>query len=577
MELRDYQKTAIDEVRVAFLQHRRVLLVAPTGAGKTVMFSYIAKSAIDKRRKICILAHREELIEQISQTLTKFDVDHGFIAARRPIDLTKQVQVAGVHTLKNRAARINWKPHLIICDEAHHATAGSWAKILQSYPNAHVLGVTATPERLDGTGLGNVFGAMVRGPEVSDLIANGFLSPVRYYCPKTVNTDGMKMRMGDYKHSDVDERVNNSRVTGEAVDWYRKLCDGAPAVAFCASIKHSEHVADTFRAAGYRWTSLDSTMTSEDRRAAVLGLGNGSLHGISSCDIISEGFDLPIVTAAILLRPTASLGLYLQQIGRVLRVAPGKSHAIIVDHVGNCGSTRGQQWIEKHGFAEDVREWTLEGRAKRSGAAPVRLCGSCYAVVPIGADVCPECGEVKPPVEEKPIEAEAGELEEVVAEKIRKKKAKQEQAQAKTLEDLIALGKSRKYRNPAMWAKYILEARGWHQVKLKKKLTDEEEKHLHLAISKSSRFKITQEEWSKRVRMKYAKLTQEQKTEKAKKGWLALTPEKRKEKTAKAYSKATVEQKEKWHKGKYARLTPEQKKEKARKFSEYRRAKREHD
>lgn len=469
MNLRPYQQDAIDDVKLAFMnRNRRVLLVAPTGAGKTVMFSYIAKHAALKGNRIAILAHREELIEQISQTLAKFGVDHGFIAARRPVDTSKMVQVCGVHTLKNRAARLNWTPDLIVCDEAHHATAGSWAKILQAYPNAHVLGVTATPERLDGTGLGNVFSKMVRGPEVSDLIANGFLSPVRYYCPKTVNTDGMKMRMGDYKHSDVDERVNNSRVTGEAVEWYRKLCDGAPAVAFCASIKHSEHVAETFRAAGYRWTSLDSTLTSEDRRAAVLGLGNGSLHGISSCDIISEGFDLPIVTAAILLRPTASLGLYLQQIGRVLRVASGKSHAIIVDHVGNCGSTRGQQWIEKHGFAEDVREWTLEGRAKRSGAAPVRLCGSCYAVVPIGADVCPECGEVKPPAEEKPIEAEAGELEEVVAEKIRKKKAKQEQAQAKTLEDLIALGKSRKYRNPAMWAKYILEARGWQQVKLKK-------------------------------------------------------------------------------------------------------------
>ena len=499
MKLRPYQQDAIDDVKLAFMnRNRRVLLVAPTGAGKTVMFSYIAKHAALKGKRIAILAHRAELLEQISRTLNQFNIEHGFIAARRPMDASKMVQVCGVHTLKNRVARLAWNPDIIICDEAHHATAGSWAKILQAYPNAHVLGVTATPERLDGTGLGNVFGKMVRGPEVSDLIANGFLSPVRYYCPKTVNTDGMKMRMGDYKHSDVDDRVNNIRVTGEAVEWYRKLCDGVPAVAFCASIKHSEHVAETFRAAGYRWLSLDSTLTSEDRRAAVLGLGNGSLHGISSCDIISEGFDLPIVTAAILLRPTASLGLYLQQIGRVLRVAPGKSHAIIVDHVGNCGSTRGQQWIEKHGFAEDVREWTLEGRAKRSGAAPVRLCGSCYAVVPIGADVCPECGEVKPPAEEKPLEAEAGELEEVVAEKIRKKKAKDEQAQAKTLEELILLGQSRNYRNPAMWAKYILEARGWHQVKLKKKLTDEENKLKKMARAAAYRQAFTSVQWAEK-------------------------------------------------------------------------------
>lgn len=421
MNLRPYQQTAIDDVRGAFIAgNRRVLLVAPTGAGKTVMFSYIAKHAALKGNRIAILAHREELLEQISRTLTQFSVDHGFIAARRPVDISKMVQVCGVHTLKNRVARLAWKPDLIVCDEAHHATAGSWARILEAYPDARVLGVTATPERLDGTGLGNVFNAMVRGPEISDLIERGFLSPVKYYCPCTVNTDGMKIRMGDYRHVDVDQRVNNSRVTGEAVEWYRKLCDGSPAVAFCASIAHSEYVADTFRQAGYRWASLDSTLSSDARRAAVLGLGNGSLHGISSCDIVSEGFDLPIVSAAILLRPTASLGLYLQQVGRVLRISPGKTHATIIDHVGNCGSTRGGEWVEKHGFVEDVREWNLEKRIKRAGAAPVRLCEECYAVVPIGASVCPQCGAVKPDPKVKPLpDADAGELEEVVADEKR--------------------------------------------------------------------------------------------------------------------------------------------------------------
>jgi len=509
MNLRPYQQDAIDDVKLAFMnRNRRVLLVAPTGAGKTVMFSYIAKHAALKGNRIAILAHREELLDQISRTLTQFGVDHGFIAARRPVDPTKLVQVCGVHTLKNRAARIAWKSDLIVCDEAHHATAGSWAQILNAYPDARVLGVTATPERLDGAGLGNVFNVMVRGPEIADLIAGGFLSPVKYYCPKTVNTDGMKLRMGDYRHADVDKRVNNSKVTGEAVEWYRKLCDGAPAVAFCASIAHSEHVAETFRAAGYRWTSLDSTMTSEARRVAVVGLGNGSLHGISSCDIISEGFDLPIVSTAILLRPTASLGLYLQQVGRVLRVSPGKTHATIIDHVGNCGSTRSGKWVEKHGFAEDVREWSLEGRIKRDGAAPVRLCEECYAVVPIGAALCPQCGAVKPEPEVKPMpEVDAGELEEVVAERIRKKKAKEEQAQAKTLEELIALGKSRNYRNPAMWAKCILDHR---QFKFKKKRNKQEEKSFKYLSSKICFLSITQQEYRERNKKAFLKRQQKQ-------------------------------------------------------------------
>lgn len=455
MNLRDYQAKALNNVRAAFAAgNRRVLLVAPTGAGKTVMFSYLAGAIRSRGQRVLLMAHRDELLDQIGRTLEQFGVSHSFIAARKPLNLEQLVQVAGVHTLKNRAARLAWRPDWIVCDEAHHATAGSWAKILKAYPEARVLGVTATPERLDGKGLGNVFDAMVRGPEVADLIARGFLSPVKYYCPRTVDTDGMKLRMGDYKHAEVDERVNNSRVTGEAVDWYRRLCNGAPAVAFCASIRHSEHVAETFRAAGYRWTSLDSTMTTEARRAAVLGLGNGTLHGISSCDIISEGFDLPIVSAAILLRPTASLGLYLQQVGRVLRIAPGKTHATIIDHVGNCGSTRAGEWVEKHGFAEDVREWSLEGRTKKKGAAPVRLCEQCFAVVPIGSTTCPQCGAEKPP-QEKPIPeaADAGDLEQVQREAVREKTERM-MKRAKTLEDWQKIAKLRGYNQGWAWHRY---------------------------------------------------------------------------------------------------------------------------
>lgn len=455
MQLRDYQTTALNGVRDAFRAgNTRVLLVAPTGAGKTVMFSHLARSISTFGHRVVLLAHRDELLDQISRTLTQVGVQHGFIAARRPLNLEVSVQVAGVHTLKNRCPYLAWRPDWIICDEAHHATAGSWATILKAYPQARVLGVTATPERLDGKGLGNVFQAMVRGPEVADLIQRGFLSPVRYYCPKTVDTDGMKLRMGDYRHAEVDERVNNSRVTGEAVEWYRKLCNGAPAVAFCASIKHSEHVAETFRAAGYRWESLDSTMTPEARRAAVLGLGNGSLHGISSCDIISEGFDLPIVSAAILLRPTASLGLYLQQVGRVLRIAPGKTHATIIDHVGNCGSTRGGEWVEKHGFAEDVREWSLEGRTKKKGAAPVRLCSGCFAVVPVGASKCPQCGEKKPPQERPlPEAADTGDLEQVQRDRIREK-TEAMMKRAKTLEDWQKIAKLRGYNQGWAWHRF---------------------------------------------------------------------------------------------------------------------------
>ena len=455
MDLRDYQKQAITDVRAAFFQgHQRVLLVAPTGAGKTVMFSYLSGSIAANNQRVILLAHRDELLDQISRTLTEFNVAHGFIAARRPLNLELPVQVAGVHTLKNRAHRLAWRPDWIICDEAHHATAGSWRQILEVYPSARVLGVTATPARLDGRGLGDVFQAMVRGPEVADLMERGFLSRAKYYCPKTVDTDGLRTRMGEYAAVDVNARVNNAKVTGEAVEWYRKLCAGQPAVAFCASIKHSEHVAETFRAAGFRWSSLDSKMTPEARRAAVLGLASGDLHGVSSCDIISEGFDLPKCTAAILLRPTQSLGLYLQQVGRVLRVSPGKSHAIIIDHVGNCGTTQGGEWVEKHGFADDVREWSLSGKVKKKGVAPVKLCPYCYATVSASVHFCPECGHEFDAKERTPVQDEDGVLEEVTRKPTEDVDLRVLERNAKTLGDWQTIAALRGYKPGWAWHRH---------------------------------------------------------------------------------------------------------------------------
>ena len=455
MQLRPYQDAAIAGVREAFRAgKRRVLLVAPTGAGKTVMFSYLAGSLMRNGHNVLLMAHRDELLDQISRTLQQFDVPHGFIAARRQLMLRHKVQVAGVHTLKNRCATLRWKPDWIICDEAHHATAGSWATIIKAYPESKVIGVTATPCRLDGRGLGNVFDEMVIGPQVADLIRDGYLSKIRYFCPATVDTSGLKKRMGDFKANEINEMVNLPKVTGEAVDCYRRLCDGQPAVAFCASIAHSEHVAETFRAAGYRWASLDSRMTHEARREAVLGLGNGALHGISSCDIISEGFDLPIVSAAILLRPTASLSLFLQQVGRVLRIAPGKAHATIIDHVGNVGAMRRGEWVERHGFAEDIREWSLEGRVKRATGVSVSICEECFAVMPIGARECPHCGWERP---EKPAKPEAdtvdAELKQVDVERAKAALSNSIKS-ARSLEDLQKIARKQGYAQGWAWHRW---------------------------------------------------------------------------------------------------------------------------
>ena len=395
MDLRDYQQQCIDDLRSAFAKkHRRVLLVAPTGAGKTVMFSYLTQKLTERGNRVLLLAHRDFLLDQIGGTLARFGIPHGFIAAKRKRELCHLTQVAGVHTLKNRVGKIAWQPDWIICDEAHHVVAGSWNTIMQAYPAARVLGVTATPQRLDGKGLGDVFDQMVLGPRVQDLMDQGFLSKVRYYSPKTVSTKGMHTRMGDFVQSEIEEAVNTRGVTGHAVEWYKKACDGAPAIAFCASIAHSENVAAGFREAGYRWQALHSKMSYADNQAAIQKLGNGELHGVSSCEIISEGFDVPVVTAAILLRPTKSLGLHLQQIGRVLRPAPGKERAIVIDHVGNVAECLADVWSLNHGRAEDDREWSLDGKEKgEKGEGTVKRCPECFAMIPGGCTICPECGE----------------------------------------------------------------------------------------------------------------------------------------------------------------------------------------
>lgn len=416
MELRDYQQQCIDGLRSAFAnKHRRVLLVAPTGAGKTVMFSYLTQKLTERGNRVLLLAHRDFLLDQISNTLARFAIPHGFIAAKRKRELCHLTQVAGVHTLKNRVGKIAWQPDWIICDEAHHATAGSWNTILAAYPAARVVGVTATPQRLDGRGLGDIFEHMVLGPRVQELMDAGFLSKVQYYSPATVSTEGMHTRMGDYVQKEIEQKVNTRGVTGHAVDWYQKTCNGAPAIAFCASIAHSENVAEGFRAAGYCWQSLHSKMSYADNQAAIQKLGNGELHGVSSCDIISEGFDVPVVTAAILLRPTQSLGLHLQQIGRVLRPASGKDRAIVIDHVGNVAFKRKGKWEHKHGRAEDDRVWSLDGRQKEKGEAPVRRCEACFAIIAAAANVCPECGHERENGVRRELDRIEGDLEELPA------------------------------------------------------------------------------------------------------------------------------------------------------------------
>jgi DNA repair protein RadD len=457
--LRDYQSKAVNDIRTAYVNGKRApLFVLATGGGKTVVFSYIANTTAARGKRVLILVHRIELLRQTSAKLYELGTEHGIINPKFTPNHTAKVQIASVQTLAGRIkkgkARTDYD--LVIVDEAHHAVASQWKTILSAMPEkCKMLGVTATPVRGDGTGLGDIFDSMILGPSIKHLTERGSLVPSVVYAPmEKIDLSAVKIKNGDYDPNDLESIIDNSMITGNAVDYYRRICANKPAIVFCCSIKHAEHVAEEFRAAGFRAQSIDGTMEDAQRRSLIAGLANGHVEVLTSCDIISEGTDIPAVTAAILLRPTQSTGLFLQQVGRALRPAPGKARAIILDHVGN---------ILTHGLPDEEREWSLEGeekkKRKKDDGAMIRVkqCPACFAMH-APAPKCPLCGH-QYVTEERTVDQRDGELREIKDDDklmIKRLRAK-EIAKAKTYEDLVAIGAKLGYK-PG-WAKHKFDAK----------------------------------------------------------------------------------------------------------------------
>jgi superfamily II DNA or RNA helicase len=444
MNLRPYQQQLVTDIRLQYqLGHRKVLAVLPTGAGKTVCFSHIAQAAAKKGNRICILVHRAELLDQASRSLSSMSVQHGLIQANRAMDLSAPVQVASVQTL---ARRLHKLPRdffqLVIIDEAHHSNAGTWARTLEHFHQAHLLGVTATPCRGDGRGLGDYYQAMVEGPSAAWLTDNGYLAPARVLAPPGFDTTGLRKRMGDFDTKEAEHRIGT--IMGDCLSHYRKHLDGQTAIAFCCSVAHAEAVARLFMGAGIPAASIDGSMTSEQRRDLLQALGTGRIRVLTSCALIGEGVDVPSVGGCILLRPTASTSLHLQMIGRCLRPSPGKAAAVILDHVGNT---------LRLGHHLEPREWTLDGLAKRDRdkAPSVKVCPQCFAAMASQAKQCGECGHTFA-AEVRELQQVEGELVEVAA-----RERKREQGKAQTLEDLRQIAQQRHYK--AGWAERVYQAR----------------------------------------------------------------------------------------------------------------------
>lgn len=461
IELRPYQTAAVSNIRDAFRRGRKsIALVSPTGSGKTVVMTYVAQGAQSKSNRLMILVHRQELVRQTSRALEEMGVSHGRIVSGLPEHPDQPVQLAMVQTLVGRMNHT--PPNLLIIDEFHHSISESYRQIIARFPAAKILGLTATPQRLDGKGLGSICEELILGPAVQELIDLGFLSKPIYYAPPTdLDMAGVKRTGGDFNRAQTEERVDRPKITGSAVEHYLKICPGKPAVAFCATVKHAENVRDQFIAAGVPAASIDGKLDDVSRIDRVAALAEGRIHVLTSVDVISEGFDLPAVTAAILLRPTESLALHLQQIGRVLRPKVDGSNAIILDHVGNC---------MRHGLAEEPREWSLAGKVgkKKSAAAlqtSLTTCPDCHAVhLPLPA--CPQCGKVYPQ-RERVIAETDGTLAQLTAaaifaerERIQKRQAV---GMAKTKAELEAIAKARGYS--PKWVPMMLSLRARKQFK----------------------------------------------------------------------------------------------------------------
>ncbi|OKH12319.1 DEAD/DEAH box helicase [[Limnothrix rosea] IAM M-220] len=356
MQLRDYQQDLFTHIFQAFTESRRVMLQLPTGGGKTIIFSVVVHEFVNRGDKVLVLAHRTELIIQAAEKLKAIapDVEIGIIKAGYKPNYHTSIQVASVQSLKRRLHRL--KPEefgLVIIDEAHHSTAATYRHILEHFPDSYQLGVTATPIRTNGEGFADLFDEMITGITVSDLIKAGYLSPFKLYAASnSMITTGAKIKQGDFSSKDVAQLNNIVELAGDLLQSYRQHANGLSCVIFAVNVAHSMAITQRYNAAGIAAKHLDGNTPQDEREATLAAFRRGELKIISNVGLFTEGLDIPNLMAVQVARPTKSLSLWLQMVGRVLRICEGKSNAIILDHTKNYAI---------HGLPTRRRVWSLFG------------------------------------------------------------------------------------------------------------------------------------------------------------------------------------------------------------------------
>ena len=344
------------------------------------------------------------------------------------------------------------KPDLIITDENHHALAASYRKIYDHFHDVLRLGFTATPIRLNGSGLGDVNDILIEGVDAKWLIENGYLSPYKYYAPKLIDTEKLKLNsLREFSSTSIDAAMNESKIYGDAIRHYKRLADREQAIAYCHSVEASKQVAHEFQQEGINAVHLDAKTPKQERAEIIQKFRDREIQVLTNVDLIGEGFDVPDCSTVIMLRPTQSLSLYIQQAMRGMRYRPGKT-SIIIDHVDN---------VSRHGLPDMEREWSLEGKKKSEIGpveVPIKECTNCFAVFPPTEKECPMCGHVPEVKEQKDYEVdESAVLEEVDEEAIVLNFKEPEEC--KSMKELYDLAKARGYK-PG-WAYFQGKALGF--------------------------------------------------------------------------------------------------------------------
>lgn len=446
-ELRPYQKQYLKELATAWDQgHKSVLINAPCGSGKTVLFAMFAKGAQDNGKTVWFLVHRKELLQQTIETFERFKI---------PL---RTIHIGMVGTYANHLDEYP-PPDLIVFDECHFSAASTWQKILTAFPDAYLIGLTATPARLDGKPLGVIYKKMISVISVRELIEQGYLSDYRYFAPSVADVSELPKRGSDFDPEKAAEILNSRAVFGDVIAHWRKYAEGKQTICYCTTRAHSRATAEAFREAGIEAVHFDGETPKRERERIVASFREGKIKVLCNVDLISVGFDCPDCECCILLRPTLSLALFIQQSMRCMRPKQGKT-AIILDHVNN---------YTRFGLPDEPRDWSLTEKIKQreamneAGMLKTRMCEKCFCTYSADLPACPYCGE---PYKTKPIEIKR--IKEIQLEEIKTRRKTEAEEKVKELDtpnkcrsfaELQAYAKKKGYK--PQWAYIQAKNRGW--------------------------------------------------------------------------------------------------------------------